>query len=126
MGPSKKFSQKTFDPVSPDRSPSVFPDRQTQTGSSQMIGFYDYHEMGESNFSVRFGSPKKIAPFQYPYFFGKKKRFHRIDKKGAVPGSQTDSLFLPLARLLLITLRPPAVLIRTKNPCVLDRFRLLG
>jgi hypothetical protein len=91
-----------------------------------MIGFYDHQEMGESHFSVGFGSPDKIAPFQYPYFFGKRQRFHRIDKKGTVPVPQTDSLFLPLARLLLITLRPPAVLIRTKNPWVLDRFRLLG
>ncbi len=90
-----------------------------------MIGFNDHQEMGEGYLSVCFGSPGKIAPLQDPFFFGKRKRWHGLTK-GTVPFPQTDSLFLPLARLLLITLRPPAVLIRTKNPWVLERFRLLG
>ena len=36
------------------------------------------------------------------------------------------SLFLPLARRRLITLRPPGVAIRARNPCFFLRRRLLG
>ena len=38
-------------------------------------------------------------------------------------GGYTDSLFLPFARLRLITFLPPLVAIRTRKPCV--RFLLV-
>ena len=39
---------------------------------------------------------------------------------------QTVSLLLPLALLRLRIARPPLVLIRLRNPCLLRRFRQLG
>gem|GEM_PF-4681287 len=39
---------------------------------------------------------------------------------------QTASLFRPFFLLLLITLRPPTVLILTRKPCVLFCFLLCG
>ena len=44
-------------------------------------------------------------------------------KKGLL---QTASLFRPFFLLLLITLRPPTVLILTRKPCVLFCFFLCG
>lgn len=45
-------------------------------------------------------------------------------KMGNAPRHYTDNFFLPLARLFLMTLAPPGVLILVKNPWVLLRFLL--
>ncbi len=54
---------------------------------------------------------------------------HQRDGRGRpamAPLRQTDSRFRPLARRRARTARPLFVLIRTRNPCVLFRWRLFG
>ncbi len=54
---------------------------------------------------------------------------HQRDGRGRPamdPLRQTDSRFRPLARRRARTARPLFVLIRTRNPCVLFRWRLFG
>ena len=50
-----------------------------------------------------------------------------LPRKGLIiDKDQALSSFLPFARLLLITARPPLVFMRARKPCVLLRLRLLG
>src|SRR5690606_14275804 len=50
----------------------------------------------------------------------------RPQDRVGVQRSDTESRLRPLARRRLMTLRPPGVAIRARNPCVLARLRRLG
>lgn len=78
--------------------------------------------------------PQIILSFSNAIILAKGLGFHALpplsrglaDQPLAHPGGYTDSLFLPFARLRLITFLPPLVAIRTRKPWVRFLFVLLN
>jgi hypothetical protein len=87
------------------------------------LGFMMTKKWGKALFWVEDFRMNSLC-FNTLSFFVKEQAFIRSGREPF--GVYTDNLFLPLARLRLMTLRPLEELMRTKKPWVRDRFRLLG
>jgi hypothetical protein len=128
---SEKLAQKAFDPVSLYGVPGFLADRRAQSSHSRLVPACDNGETRRVAPYPLLINPQIILSFPNALIFAKGLGFHRCRPfPGASPaslwparGGYTDSFFLPLARLRLMTSLPPLVAIRTRKPWV--RFRLV-
>jgi hypothetical protein len=140
---TKKLSHVPLDPVSYDRLADFLGHRHTEPDLGQLVRPEQDQKISGLHSSPSLpGGFQEITPFQESLRFTEFKCTHvvpglagsagRIVSQSHCAGTgrqmplQTESRFLPLALLRLITSAPALVLMRTRKPCVRFLFTLLG
>ena len=137
--PPKKLPKQALDAIAPDRFSQAPGSHQPQPGLAFGHGRQGHAEMARvepltlglrPQKFLAMAEPRRLAetggPFGVGFWTG---AVHRqlasgMRLRGSPP--QTDRRFRPLVRRRLITARPARVLIRSKNPWVRFRRKLLG
>jgi len=120
---TKAFPAESFNSIAGYRRlDTTFGDRQTQTGVGQIIVTTQQSQVFVANLARAVKDPFKLGWSEESLVPSKGPGVHgRL-----APRDYAESTLRPLARRALKILRPAAVAIRARKPCLRARFKLLG
>ncbi len=137
---AKKFPEQALDAIALHRFSQAPGHHQPQPGMAFGHGSQDHAEMARVEPLALGLRPQKVLAMAEPLRLGETggpsgvgfrtgaehRQLAIRDEAQRLPTSQTERRLRPLARRRFMTRRPPRVLIRSKNPWVRARRKLLG
>ncbi len=124
---TEEFAQSSFHTISDHSLPEPTGHRNAQPGPATAGWRADHDKMGAVPALTSTLQREKISAGQQTSGFGQPVRpTAGSQPRASFGGIVTVRRLRPLARRLLMTARPAAVLMRTRKPCVRLRRRLLG